>query len=54
MIVEHPNDNITMLDYEDGGHTLRELVIGIQSNNKNIPGNLFHAVVIVLEILIQG
>ena len=33
-----------MMDYEDGGITLRGLIMSIQSRNPDTPGNLFHAV----------
>ena len=46
MMVGHPVDDIMLLDYKsrDGGVTLRSLIMKIQSNNPETPGNLFHAV----------
>ena len=44
LITGYPSDDIQMLDYEDGGVTLRNLMMGIQSRNPKTPGNLFHAV----------
>ena len=38
------SEDIQMLDYEDEGMTLREMIMSIQSKNPNTPGNLFHAV----------
>ena len=40
----YPSDDIQMLDYEDNGVTLRELMMSIQSRNEQTPGNLFHSV----------
>ena len=44
LISGHPSDDIQLLDYEDGGITLRSLIMGIESRNPSTPGNLFHAV----------
>ena len=38
------SDDIQMLDYEDSGTTLRDMIMKIQSTNPQTPGNLFHAV----------
>ena len=40
----YPSDDIQMLDYEDEGITLRQLIMSIQSMNDKTPGNLFHSV----------
>ena len=44
VIVGYPNDDIMQLDYEVGGKTLREMIMGIKSRDPTTPGNLFHAV----------
>ena len=44
MIEGYPSDDIQMMDYEDGGITLRGLIMSIHSRNPDTPGNLFHAV----------
>ena len=44
LIDGHPSDDIQMLDYEDNGTTLRDMIMKIQSTNPQTPSNLFHAV----------
>ena len=46
MIVGQPADEIMLLDFipKGGKHTLRTRIMGIQSQNPETPGNLFHAV----------
>ena len=44
LIEGHPSDDVQLLDYEDEGTTLRQMVMSIQSRNPQTPGNLFHAV----------
>ena len=44
LIDGYPTDDIQMLDYEDEGQTLRDMIMSIQSRNPQTPGNLFHAV----------
>ena len=44
LIEGYYSDDIQMLDYEDEGLTLREMLMTIQSKNPETPGNLFHAI----------
>ena len=46
MTIGHPADDIMLLDFIPKGQkvSLRSLIMGIQSQNGDTPGNLFHAV----------
>ena len=46
MTIGHPADDIMLLDFIPKGQkaSLRNLIMGIQSQNVDTPGNLFHAV----------
>jgi hypothetical protein len=44
LIEGNPSDDILMLDYNDGGLILRNLIMSIESRNPETPGNLFRAV----------